>query len=97
MTKHQFSKAFFVVFCALMALSAGRIAANQTTQPKTIILVRHAEKKVVSPENKDPDLSAEGESRAKRYPGCLAAAGLPRFTQRSSSEHSKRSSRWRSI
>lgn len=76
MSKHQYSKAFFVVFCALMALSAGRIAANQTTQPKTIILVRHAEKKVVPPENKDPDLSAEGESRAKEISRMFSGSGI---------------------
>ena len=76
MTKHQYRKTFIVVFCAFLALSTGKIAANQTTQPKTIILVRHAEKKVVLPENKDPDLSAEGESRAKEISRMFSGSGI---------------------
>lgn len=76
MTKHKHSKAFFIVICALMALSAGRIAANQAARPKTIILVRHAEKLVVPPENKDPDISAQGEARAKEIARMFNGSGI---------------------
>ena len=67
--------------CALTALFPGNLfsrsfAANQTTQPKTIILVRHAEKMIVPPENKDPDLSVEGEARAKEIARMFGGSGI---------------------
>ncbi len=44
--------------------------------PMTIILVRHAEKKIVPPENKDPDLSAAGEARAKELALMFGNSGI---------------------
>jgi broad specificity phosphatase PhoE len=81
MTKHKSNNSPFIVFCALMALSAGSLfphsfAANQAAQPKTIILVRHAEKMVVPSENKDPDLSVQGEARAKEIARMFGASGI---------------------
>ncbi len=81
MTKHQYSKSFFIVFCALLALSAGNLlsgafAAGQAAQPKTVILVRHAEKMVVPPENKDPDISLQGEARGKEIARMFGSSGI---------------------
>ncbi|MFZ0062397.1 MAG: phosphoglycerate mutase family protein [Pyrinomonadaceae bacterium] len=52
------------------------LAAQQAAQPKTIILVRHAEKMVVPPENKDPDLSVQGEARAKEIARMFGSSGI---------------------
>lgn len=52
------------------------IAAQQGAQPTTVILVRHAEKKVVPPENKDPDISDEGQARAKEIARMFSGAGI---------------------
>ena len=81
MTKHQYSKLFFIVLCALIGLGAGRSlseasAPHQAVQPKTIILVRHAEKMIVPPENKDPDISVQGEARAKEIARMFGASGI---------------------
>ena len=62
-----------VLFASSSFSGAG--AANQATPPKTIILVRHAEKKIVPPENKDPDLSAEGEKRAQEIARMFGGSG----------------------
>jgi phosphohistidine phosphatase SixA len=45
------------------ALPAGPTTRNQSAM--TVILVRHAEKKIVPPENKDPELSQAGIARAQ--------------------------------
>jgi phosphohistidine phosphatase SixA len=81
MLKHSYTKSLFITFSALVALSAGNLlldstAANQAAQPKTIILVRHAEKMVVPPENKDPDISVQGEVRAKEIARMFGASGV---------------------
>jgi broad specificity phosphatase PhoE len=52
------------------------LAAQQAAQPTTVILVRHAEKKVVPPENKDPDISDEGQARAKEIARMFSGAGI---------------------
>ena len=52
------------------------LAATQSNQPTTVILVRHAEKKIVPPENKDPDISPEGEARAKEIARMFSGAGI---------------------
>src|SRR5678816_2081240 len=52
------------------------LAATQSSQPTTVILVRHAEKKIVPPENKDPDISPEGEARAKEIARMFSSAGI---------------------
>ena len=49
-------------------------AANP--QPLTIILVRHAEKEVVPPENKDPNLSLAGQARAQELARMFGGAGV---------------------
>ena len=49
-------------------------AAPET--PLTVILVRHAEKAVVPPENKDPDLSAAGQARAELIKKMFGEAGV---------------------
>jgi broad specificity phosphatase PhoE len=52
------------------------ISQESATPPMTIILVRHAEKKVVPPENKDPDISDEGVKRAEELAKMFADAGI---------------------
>ncbi len=49
---------------------------ESATPPMTIILVRHAEKKVVPPENKDPDISDEGVKRAEELAKMFGDAGI---------------------
>ena len=44
--------------------------------PTTVILVRHAEKAIVPPENKDPDLSAAGLARAQELARMLGESGI---------------------
>ena len=69
-------------FLVLFALLSGNLfqltllAATQSSQPTTVILVRHAEKKIVPPENKDPDISPEGEARAKEIARMFSGAGI---------------------
>lgn len=71
---------FAVLGLALIALlsvsanPAGVTAANQP--PTTLILVRHAEKLIVPPENKDPDLSLAGQARAQELVRMLSDAGI---------------------
>jgi broad specificity phosphatase PhoE len=83
MTKnHRQSLAFVLTGCFALtgvltgSSLSGSFAANQTEQPKTIILVRHAEKMIVPPENKDPDLSVEGEARAKEIARMFGGSGI---------------------
>ncbi|MDX5482547.1 MAG: histidine phosphatase family protein [Hymenobacteraceae bacterium] len=40
-------------------------AAEKMTQPTVVYLVRHAEKDISDPANQDPDLTAEGNTRAE--------------------------------
>ena len=42
----------------------------------TLILVRHAEKQVVPPENKDPDISAAGIARAQELARMFGGSGI---------------------
>ena len=44
--------------------------------PIVLILVRHAEKKIVPPENKDPDLSPAGVARAEELVRMFSDAGV---------------------
>jgi broad specificity phosphatase PhoE len=82
MKNYRQSLAFVLTGClALTMLFAGSslsgsLTANQTAQPKTIILVRHAEKMVVPPENKDPDLSVQGEARAQEIARMFSGSGI---------------------
>jgi broad specificity phosphatase PhoE len=69
-----------VIFFALLAVlgvsanSAGVVAAGPP--PLTLILVRHAEKQIVPPENKDPDLSPAGSARAEELARMFGGAGI---------------------
>lgn len=75
MRKEQISKrlivkiaSLLVFVCCLLLAALFRSpvqASYQGAPPTTVILVRHAEKQVVPPENKDPDLSLAGEARAQ--------------------------------
>jgi broad specificity phosphatase PhoE len=56
------------------ALPPGSAAVEPTLM--TVILVRHAEKEIVPPENKDPNLSAAGQARAQELLRMLAGAGV---------------------
>ena len=84
MTKNQRRQSLLLIIIGSFALTMllagsslpGSIAANQAVQPKTIILVRHAEKMVVPPENKDPDISVQGEARAKEIARMFSASGI---------------------
>ena len=82
MTRIQYGKSFLIAFCALMTLRAGILitrsdtASQNAAQLKTIILVRHAEKMVVPPENKDPDISVQGEARAQEIARMFGGSGI---------------------
>ncbi|HVQ37427.1 MAG TPA: phosphoglycerate mutase family protein [Pyrinomonadaceae bacterium] len=52
----------------------GTSSVNQT--PTTVILVRHAEKAIVPPENKDPDISMAGLARAQELARMLGDSGI---------------------
>jgi broad specificity phosphatase PhoE len=59
------------------AFPADFTAIRDTAQsPMTVILVRHAEKKIVPPENKDPDLSQAGLARAQELARMFGATGI---------------------
>jgi hypothetical protein len=105
MTEYQHGRSFFrlgICGAVMIFLIAGSLftlestGATQEGSPLTVILVRHAEKKVVPPENKDPDLSAAGEARAKEIAMMFGASGSRRYMQLSSNGRSKPSSHWRS-
>ena len=62
----------FAVFGAVVLFAYFATFSRPLT---TVILVRHAEKKL-EPENPDPDLSPEGLARAQEIARVFAAAGL---------------------
>lgn len=74
------STRFAILFVLLVALSTTTSLATSSgaegPAPLTVILVRHAEKAVVPPENKDPDLSATGLARAEALKKMFADAGV---------------------
>jgi broad specificity phosphatase PhoE len=51
-----------------------RLGIDQSST--TVILVRHAEKKIVPPENKDPDLSPAGLARAQELVKMFGDSGI---------------------
>jgi broad specificity phosphatase PhoE len=66
-----------LVLIALLSASAFPATLSAIDQPATIvILVRHAEKKIVPPENKDPDLSPAGLARAEELRKMFADSGI---------------------
>jgi broad specificity phosphatase PhoE len=56
-----------VITCLVLItlLSAAAFPSARAQSSMTVILVRHAEKKIVPPENKDPELSQAGIARAQ--------------------------------
>lgn len=78
----NFSKPLRVVLCSLvliawLATSSFSTGLHVIDQPPVIlILVRHAEKKIVPPENKDPDLSPAGVARAEELVRMFSDAGI---------------------
>ena len=84
MTKNQRSQSILLLILGSFTLTAlfagssfsGASASQNAAQPKTIILVRHAEKMVVPPENKDPDISVQGEARAKEIARMFGSSGI---------------------
>lgn len=85
MTKYENSQSLFsfpirglvlLIILGASWLSLESATAKQAVLPKTIILVRHAEKKIVPPENKDPDLSADGEARAQEIARMFGGSGI---------------------
>ncbi len=66
------------VLFLLAQIGATATVAVETSSPSatTVILIRHAEKKVVPPENKDPDLSLAGEARAEELSRMFGGSGI---------------------
>ena len=77
-----FSKTLRVVFrslvlIALISTFSFSTRPNVIDQPPvTLILVRHAEKQIVPPENKDPDLSPAGVERAQQLVRMFGDSGI---------------------
>ena len=66
-------------FLAVTLLAAATFAGGAPAMgqpPLTLILVRHAEKKIVPPENKDPDLSPAGMARAEELVRMFGDSGI---------------------
>jgi phosphohistidine phosphatase SixA len=66
----------FLLIASLAAV-AFPLGVRAIEQPAlTLILVRHAEKAIVPPENKDPDLSPAGQARAQELVRMFSDAGI---------------------
>ncbi len=65
---------FLLITLAATTFAAGATAIAQS--PLTLILVRHAEKRIVPPENKDPDLSPAGVARAEELVRMFGDSGI---------------------
>ena len=63
-----------IALLAAAGFSTGVSAIDQP--PTTLILVRHAEKRIVPPENKDPDLSPAGQARADELARMFSDSGI---------------------
>jgi len=59
---------------SVAALPQGDKATDKS--PTVLILVRHAEKKIVPPENKDPDISPAGQARAEEIAHMFSESGI---------------------
>ena len=66
---------FAMLFAVLAAVVAFAYFATFSRPVTTVILVRHAEKKI-EPNNPDPDLTPEGEQRAQEIARVFANAGI---------------------
>jgi len=65
------------ILIALLAVAAHPAGVRTTNEPPTtLILVRHAEKLIVPPENKDPDLSLAGQARAQELVRMFSDSGI---------------------
>lgn len=69
------SVSLFIMGFSLMEAS-NLLAQTPAPRPLTVILVRHAEKEVVPPENKDPNLSMAGQTRAQELARMFGGAGV---------------------
>jgi 2,3-bisphosphoglycerate-dependent phosphoglycerate mutase len=74
-------RAHFAALCltliALLSVNTFAAGVCAPDQPALIlILVRHAEKKIVPPENKDPDLSPAGLARAEELAKIFGDTGI---------------------
>lgn len=69
------SVSLFIMGFSLMEASS-LLAQTPAPRPLTVILVRHAEKEVVPPENKDPNLSLAGQARAQELARMFGGAGV---------------------
>ena len=68
-------RSFLVIF--LLAANAFPVGFKAIGDPPTtLILVRHAEKLIVPPENKDPDLSLAGQARAQELLRMFSDSGI---------------------
>lgn len=66
-----------LVLIAVLGVTAFPAGASAPDQPSmTVILIRHAEKKIVPPENKDPDLSPAGMARAQELVRMFGDTGV---------------------
>ena len=74
-TKTRTIVVFAMLFAVLGAVIAFAYFATFTRPVTTVILVRHAEKKI-EPENPDPDLAPEGEERAWKIARVFGDAGI---------------------
>ena len=79
--KHYIRSRKYLSYClaisALLGVSVFSTGASAVDQSgMTLILVRHAEKKIVPPENKDPDLSPEGMARAEELARMFGDSGI---------------------
>ena len=74
-TKTRTIVVFAMLFAVLGAVIAFAYFATFTRPVTTVILVRHAEKKI-EPEIPDPDLAPEGEERAREIARVFGDAGI---------------------
>lgn len=75
-SKTKFAIASFLLVGFLAAIVPASITVVVDQPVTTVILVRHAEKKVVPPENKDPDLSPAGQIRAQELVRMFSDSGI---------------------
>jgi phosphohistidine phosphatase SixA len=67
---------YLVLITLVSATAIPSLAGAADQPPTTVILVRHAEKKIVAPENKDPDLSLMGLARAQELARIFGNSGV---------------------
>jgi phosphohistidine phosphatase SixA len=75
-SKTRFALASFLLVGLLAAIVPASIPVFADEPSTTVILIRHAEKKEVPPENKDPDLSLAGQVRAQELVRMFGDSGI---------------------